>query len=135
MTKIITSQDITFLIQKTISEGKGWSRICLHEHPSDLMHSMVMCMLGRTESGFHRHKKSRSIITYTFLMNSLDIEVVSELNVENDIFTLSDEVKILSLKDCSSRNVINRGKEPVVYLEHRSGPYLKEDIYWENHHK
>ena len=129
--KIISEEDIDNLIKETIRRKKRWHRICLHEDPNDEIHSMVMCMMPNIESGFHRHKNNDSIITYTSLVNSLEIQVREDLKGKIDTIRLDNETRIISIKDTTARNVRNTTKDPVIYLEHRIGPYNKEQIYWE----
>jgi len=132
MIKLIQKRDIERLIEETIRLNKGWHRICLHDNPSDMMHSMVMCMMPKAESGFHYHKENDAIITYSSLINSLEIEIKEQSSKNFKTIKLDEISRIISIKDKTPRNVKNITDEPTIYLEHRLGPYIIDNIYWED---
>ena len=119
------------LIASTENSAKGWSRICLHSSPSSRLHSMVMCMLPGVSSGMHRHKFNKDIITYSFLGNDFIVKVSpcdSSSIVETNL--INRNCPVLALSDNTFRSVENSSALPVIYFEHRLGPYNKEDIIW-----
>lgn len=127
---IISVERISQLIGQTWSSGKGWSRICLHGSPSSVMHCMVMCMLPGIESGMHRHKTNHELVTYSFVINNIDFRIFNGETSQVDKHILSSTHPIIALPDTTYRSVGNRGTQPIIYIEHRMGPYIPDDIQW-----
>ena len=131
--KLITEDLITKLIKDTESNEFKWNRICLHKNSNSKIHSMVMCMKNRVESGFHFHEKSQEIITYAFIGYPFRIKIMENINTKKvKTFLIDSHNPIVSLRDCICRSVVNNSNKTITYLEHRSGPYLKEKIIWVN---
>lgn len=129
---LLTEEQIFTLINNTTSCEKGWNRICLHSNSQSKMHCMVMCMLPKIESGFHSHKFNSELITYSFIRGVVTIKARESNDIKShQILKLSRESPILSLPDTCPRSVSNTTLTPIVYLEHRLGPYNQEDIKWD----
>ena len=128
---MLDNYNVKRLISSTEACGKGWSRICLHQSPSDHLHAMIMCMLPGVKSGMHRHTKNTDIVTYSYLGSDFSIKVnsISEALPYN-FYCLNKSNPVLSLPDNIFRSVENNSSEPIIYLEHRLGPYIQDDILW-----
>lgn len=130
-TKVITRDLIDSLVEETKQSKKGWSRICLHSSPNDVIHSMVMCMMPYTESGFHYNIKSINIVTYAFIGYKFSIFSKNKVSSRDSTESiLSKDIPVVGMPDNLARSVSNKSAQPIVYLEHRSGPYIKNDIIW-----
>ena len=87
-----------------------------------------MCMLPGVKSV---SLKKPDIVTYAYLGFDLTIKVASDLDGNfNEICELNKTQSVLALPDNVFRSVENQGTEPIIYLEHRLGPYLSEDVIW-----
>lgn len=120
----LTKELIKDLENRTIASGEKWGRICLHQNSDSLHHCMIMCMLGGVKSGYHKSSISSEIITYSFLRGSFYISLK-----DND-YKLSINNPIISMPDSYFRSVINPNEHPIIYVEHRAGPYRKDLITW-----
>ena len=130
MSYLVNQQSIDNLITSTISSGKGWSRICLHASADSQLHCMIMCMLPHVSSGMHAHKTKSELITYGFFQNSFEIEILKSNNKTNTIYEISANNPFIALQDTEFRSISNHNDTPVIYIEHRVGPYFPEDITW-----
>ena len=129
--KIISTENINNLKLETIRKGKGWDRICLHENANCKMHSMIMCMLAEIESGYHQNINSQDIITYSFLGDPFKVKIIEDIkNKTEQIVNIDSNHPIISIQDNIFRSILNSSKKPIIYLEHRAGPYIKENIIW-----
>ena len=129
--KIISKKIINNLKLETIQKGKGWDRICLHENANCKMHSMVMCMLAEIESGYHHNINSNDIITYSFLGDPFKVKIIEDIKSKSEqVFNIDSNSPIISIQDNIFRSILNSSKNSITYLEHRAGPYIKENIIW-----
>ncbi len=129
--EVISENEINLLIKNTKDENKSWHRICLHKNANSKMHSMVMCMNANVESGFHYNKNSIDKVTYSYLGYSFQVKIM-ELNNSNNIevINIDKSTPIVSIEDSTSRSIVNNSDQTLIYLEHRAGPYIKEEIMW-----
>lgn len=121
---LLTNKLINDLERRTIASGEKWGRICLHQNPDSLHHCMIMCMLGGINSGYHRSSISSEIITYSFLRGDFLIDL------QDCEYSLSADNPLISIPDSRFRTVSNPNESPIIYLEHRAGPYRKDSIIW-----
>jgi len=132
MSCLIRPLDIDNLIASTLHEGKGWSRICLHDSADSQLHCMIMCMLPHVSSGMHAHKTKPELITYGFFRNSFEIDILSTKDHLKKTHQICQTNPLIALKDTEFRSISNPNDTPVIYIEHRAGPYCPTDITWLN---
>ena len=131
--RVINKNDIDILIKNAEAKKKDWDRICLHRDSDSKMHSMVMCMLGNIESGFHLNKNSTDIITYSYLGYPFQVKIMEEINLGRiEIINIDKLNPIISIEDSTMRSLSNNSSHTIAYLEQRAGPYIKEEIVWLN---
>ena len=129
--RVISKNDIAILIKNTEAKNRSWDRICLHSNSNAKMHSMIMCMLGNIESGFHLNKNSTDIITYSYLGYPFQVKIMEEINSGIiEIINIDKLNPIISIEDSTMRCLKNNSSQTIVYLEQRAGPYIKEEIVW-----
>ena len=129
--KVINTREINNLKIETAKKGKGWDRICLHKNANCKIHSMIMCMSADTESGYHQNKNSKDIITYSFLGDSFKVKIIEDINNKTEeTIKIDSGNPIISIQDNIFRSILNTSKKSITYLEHRAGPYIKENIIW-----